>query len=107
MHATPARVKKAKCADAAADVANVGGTDCRDRECSCRECLRDVLGDKTFERAEASARSAPPPSPLLVERVRRIFASAEARTEAQKSAGTYRPTSCPRPNCECGMSSGA
>lgn len=42
-----------------------------------RDALRARLGDEVFEQAEALGRSAPEPSPQLVEQVRRIFAAAE------------------------------
>ena len=53
-----------------------------------REALRARLGDDAFEHATALGRTAPPPSPQLVERVRRIFAAAElsSRPIEQESA---------------------
>lgn len=42
-----------------------------------REALRAFLGDEACDHAEAIALAAPPPSPELVEKLRRIFAAAE------------------------------
>lgn len=53
-----------------------------------REALRAFLGDDVFEQAEAIAHNAPPASPQVVERVRRIFAAAQL--------------SGPEPGCEPG-----
>lgn len=53
-----------------------------------REALRARLGDDAFEHATALGRTAPPPSPQLVERVRRIFAAAELGGAREREAET-------------------
>lgn len=53
-----------------------------------REALRARLGDDAFEHATALGRTAPPPSPQLVERVRRIFAAAELSAARQRETET-------------------
>jgi len=54
-----------------------------------------------IDRAVAEA---PPLSPVKFERLRRIFAPAAARIAERQAAGARVPTTCPRPNCECGRS---
>lgn len=77
-------------------------------KCYCRPCLRARLGDEAFEHATALGRNAPPPSPQLVEKVRRIFAAAELSARAQEAAtGRRLISTCPRPDCECGRSADA
>jgi hypothetical protein len=56
-----------------------------------REALEGRLGPVLFAYAEEQGRSAPDPTPELVERLRRIFAPTVARLAAERATARREP----------------